>query len=66
LWNHPLVTLAALESTILNGLLIVQIPSLAWLFLGESVRRVKLSGLALVGIGALAVQLRRLPRRIGK
>ena len=63
LWNHTLRTLTALESSILNGLLIIQIPILAWLFLGETLTPVKVGGLALVGAGALAVQLRRLPKR---
>ncbi|MEP7357276.1 MAG: DMT family transporter [Anaerolineales bacterium] len=66
LWNHTLRTLTALESSILNGLLIVQIPILAWLFLGETLTPIKVGALAGVGLGALAVQLRRLPARPGK
>ncbi len=58
LWNHTLRTLSAMESSIINGLLVVQIPLLAWLFLDEPLTPRKVLGLALAGAGALIVQLR--------
>lgn len=66
LWNHTQRTLSALESSVINSTLIVQIPLLAWLFLGEALTPQKLAGLALAGAGALLVQLwgrRHDPRR---
>jgi drug/metabolite transporter (DMT)-like permease len=64
LWNHTLRSLSAMESSIINSLLIVQIPVLAWVFLGEALTASHIAGLAVAGVGAVAVQLRQLPRRI--
>jgi drug/metabolite transporter (DMT)-like permease len=58
LWNHTQRTLTAMESSVINGTLIVQVPILAWLFLDESLTPLKVLGLALAGGGALLVQLR--------
>ena len=66
LWNHTLRRLSAMESSIINNSLIIQIPLLAWLFLGEALTPQRIGGLALAAAGALAVQLRNLPRRSGK
>jgi drug/metabolite transporter (DMT)-like permease len=63
LWSHTQRTLSALESSVINNLLIIQIPLLAWLFLGEALTSLRVLGLALAGAGALLVQLRNLPRR---
>lgn len=63
LWNHTLRTLSAVESSIINSTMMVQIALLAWLFLGEELTVQKLGGMALVGVGMLVVQLRRLPLR---
>lgn len=63
LWNHTLRSLSALESSILNGTMLIQIPILAVLFLGEPLTLQQISGMALAGIGALIVQLRRSPRQ---
>ena len=62
LWNQTLRTLTALESSIINGLLIVQIPLLAWVFLGEALTLRQVAGLALAAAGTLLVQLRHLRR----
>jgi len=59
LWNHTLRTLTAAESSILNNLLIIEIPILAWIFLGERLTPLQSAGLALAGAGAVLVQLRR-------
>jgi drug/metabolite transporter (DMT)-like permease len=59
LWNHTLRTLSAAESSVLNNTMVVQVAVLAWLFLGETVTAVEAVGLALVGLGAVAVQLGR-------
>jgi len=59
LWNHTLRTLSAMESSIINNTMIIQIAILAWLFLGEQLTWQRGLGLALAAVGALIVQLRR-------
>jgi drug/metabolite transporter (DMT)-like permease len=58
LWNTTLRTLTAVESSILNNLMMPQIAILALLFLGETLSGKDLAGLALVFAGVLIVQLR--------
>ncbi len=59
LWNHTLRTLSAVESSIINSTMLVQIAVLAWLFLGERLTLQEGIGMALAGVGALIVQVRR-------
>lgn len=59
LWNHTLRTLSAMESSVVNNAMLIQIPILAWLFLGEGLTLKEVLALALAGVGILAVQLRR-------
>ncbi|MFW5940392.1 MAG: DMT family transporter [Chloroflexota bacterium] len=59
LWNHTLRTLSAMESSIINNTMLIQIAILAWIFLGERLVMVQIAGLALAAIGILLVQLRR-------
>lgn len=61
IWNHTLRTLSAVESSIINSTMLVQIAILAWLFLGEVVSVQEIGGMALVAVGMLIVQLRKLP-----
>ncbi|MDX1379161.1 MAG: EamA family transporter, partial [Anaerolineales bacterium] len=58
LWNHTLRTLTAMESSIINGTMMIWIPLLAILFLGEMVSIKEIIGLAITGLGTLIVQLR--------
>jgi drug/metabolite transporter (DMT)-like permease/ADP-ribose pyrophosphatase YjhB (NUDIX family) len=58
IWNYTLRTLSAMESSIINGTMIIWIPVLAVLFLGEHVSSKELLGLLVVGLGTLIVQLR--------
>jgi drug/metabolite transporter (DMT)-like permease len=58
LWNHTLRTLSAMESSIINSTMLVQIAILAWLFLGEQLTWQEGIGMVLAGLGALIVQLR--------
>jgi drug/metabolite transporter (DMT)-like permease len=48
-----------MESSIINGTMLIWIPILAVIFLGERITEKELIGLALAGIGTLLVQLRR-------
>ncbi len=59
LWNHTLRTLPAVESSIINNTMSVQIPILAVLFLGETITPLEIIGLAVVIVGTLLVQLGR-------
>lgn len=59
LWNHTLRSLDAMESTIINSTMMLQIGLLAWLLLGENLGVKEWSGMILAGIGAAVVQLRK-------
>jgi drug/metabolite transporter (DMT)-like permease len=61
LWNHTLRNLTAVESSIINGTMLVWIPVLAVLFLGERVNGKEIVALGVVAVGTLIVQLRKLP-----
>ena len=58
LWNHTLRTLSAMESSVINNTMLIQITILAWLFLGETMTWVEMIGLAFAALGALLVQVR--------
>ena len=58
LWNTTLRTLTAVESSILNSLMMPQIAVLAVIFLGEKLAGKEIAGLVLVGIGVIVVQLK--------
>lgn len=59
LWNNTLRTLTAVESSILNSLMMPQIALMAVVFLGEKMGGKEIVGLLLVGIGVILVQLKR-------
>jgi drug/metabolite transporter (DMT)-like permease len=59
LWNRTLQVLSAMESSIINGTMLVQIAILAWIFLGEGLTLQKIAGMVLAGAGAILVQLKR-------
>ena len=58
LWNHTLRTLTAMESSIINNTMLIQITLLAWIFLGETLTWLQVGGLLLAAIGVLLVQIR--------
>ncbi len=59
LWNISLRSLTAMESSIINGTMLIQIALLAWIFLGESISLKEILGMVIAAIGALFVQLKR-------
>ena len=59
LWNHTQRTLPAVETSIINNTMLIQIAVLAWVFLGEALNAREIGGLALAATGTLLVQLRR-------
>lgn len=56
-WNFTLRTLTAVESSALADLTVIQIAILAWVFLGESLGWLEITGLGLALAGVLLVQL---------
>jgi drug/metabolite transporter (DMT)-like permease len=59
LWNQTLRTLSAVESSVINSLMMPQIAILAYTFLDEALSAKEIWGLLLVGTGVLIVQLKR-------
>lgn len=59
LWNKTLRTLTAVESSILNSLMMPQIAILAVVFLGEKLGMKDIVGLVLVFAGVIVVQLKQ-------
>jgi drug/metabolite transporter (DMT)-like permease len=58
LWNHTLKTLSAVESSMINNTMLVQIALLAWLFLGERPSGQQMWGMAAALAGTVLVNLR--------
>jgi drug/metabolite transporter (DMT)-like permease len=58
IWNLTLRTLSAMESSIINGTMLIQIAVLALIFLGESITLKEVIGMLIAAIGALLVQLK--------
>ena len=63
LWNHTLRTLTAVESSVVNNTMTVQIAILAIVFLGERLGAPQLVGLLFAATGAAVVQLAPILRR---
>lgn len=59
IWNLTLRNLTAMESSIINGTMLIQIALLAWLFLGESIGMKEGIGMFIAFAGAVIVQIRR-------
>ncbi len=57
IWNHTMRRLTAIESSVLNTAMLVQIAILAWVFLGETLDVRQILGLGLALCGVLLVQL---------
>jgi drug/metabolite transporter (DMT)-like permease len=59
LWNQSLRELSAVESSIINSTMLIQIAVLAWLFLGEQLTAREVAGLVLAAAGILTAQVER-------
>lgn len=59
LWNLTLRSLTAMESSIINGTMLIQIAILAWYFLGENISFQEGIGMIIAAIGAVFVQIKR-------
>lgn len=58
LWNYTQRTLLAMETSIINNTMTVQIAFLGWIFSGENLSALEMIGIALVTVGTVLVQLR--------
>lgn len=58
LWNHTLRSISAMESSIINGTMLIQIAILAWVFLDERITIQEGFGMAIAAFGATLVQLK--------
>jgi len=59
LWNHTLRSLKAMESSIINGTMLIQIAILAWFFIDEKITTQEGMGMVIASIGAVLVQIKR-------
>jgi drug/metabolite transporter (DMT)-like permease len=59
LWNLSLQKLTAMESSIINGTMLIQIAILAWIFLNETISLNEGTGMMLAALGAILVQIKR-------
>ncbi len=58
LWNKTLRSLTAMESSIINGTMLIQIGVLAWVFLGEAISLKEGLGMLVAMLGAVLVQMK--------
>jgi drug/metabolite transporter (DMT)-like permease len=61
-WNLTLRTLPAMESSMVNNAMTIQVPVIAFLFLNETMGMRQIMGLALIAVGVMAVQIGKMPR----
>ena len=59
LWNNTLRNLTAVDSSIINGTMLIQIGILSWIFLGEAISLQEAVGMLIAGAGVIIVQLRK-------
>ena len=59
LWNHTMRSISAMESSIINGTMLIQIAFLAWFFLDERITTQEGIGMAIAALGATLVQIKR-------
>ena len=65
LWNRAQRSLSALEASLINNTMMIQIAVLAVLVLGERLTAMQVVGLTVAGLGVLTVQLVRMRRPTG-
>ena len=62
-WNRSLQVLTALESSLINNTMLIQISLLAWLFLDERLTALQVLGLILAFLGSILVNIQFKPTR---
>lgn len=56
-WNYTLQTLTAMESSLVNSTMLIQVAILAWIFLGDRLNGQEVVGLIFAALGVLIVQI---------
>jgi drug/metabolite transporter (DMT)-like permease len=64
LWNYIQQTLTAMESSLINSLMVVLVALLTWTFLGEQLTGREIVGLTLNVVGVLIVQINIRPKSL--
>jgi len=64
IWNRTLQTLTAVETSIINNTMLIQIAVLAWIFLDERLTWMDIIGLSLAAAGVLLAHIRPRPKVI--
>jgi drug/metabolite transporter (DMT)-like permease len=59
LWNLSLQDLTAMESSIINNTMMIQIAILSWIFLGDRLNGVEIGGLLLAAVGIFLANVRK-------
>lgn len=59
LWNRTQRVLTAVESSLINNTMLIQIAVLAWIFLGETITGQEILGLGVAVVGVIVVQFGR-------
>ena len=59
LWNYTQQTLTAMESSVINSTMLIQIAVLGWIFLHEGLSGMEILGMVLAATGAVLVQIRK-------
>ena len=62
-WNYIQQTLTAMEASVINSTMVVQVAILTWLFVGETLTGREIIGLILNLVGVLIVQINIVPRK---
>lgn len=64
LWNHSMRTLSAMESSVINNTMLIQISVLSWVFLNERITLIEGIGLvvAMIGVFLVSVRLKKQPK----
>lgn len=57
MWNYTFQTLSAMESSLINSTMLVQVAILTWIFLGTHLSSKEIIGLVIAVIGVLIVQI---------
>jgi len=58
-WNYIQKTLTAVEASMINGTMLIQVAILAWVFLEEGLSSQQVVGMVLAFTGILLVQLKQ-------
>ena len=56
-WNYTQQTLTAIESSLINSTMLIQVAVLAWIFLGDRLITQEIIGLVFAAVGVLIVQI---------